>query len=55
MDQARIKTENAGKAQQDYNDKIKKTNSMAGDLLRTLGKIAAASGVVSLAKSFLYK
>ena len=53
MDQARIKTENAGKAQQDYNDKIKKTNSMAGDLLRTLGKIAAASGVVSLAKSFL--
>lgn len=53
MDQARIKTENAGKAQQDYNDKIKKANSMAGDLLRTLGKIAAASGVVSLAKSFL--
>ena len=53
MDQARIKTENAGKAQQDYNDKIKKTNSMAGDLLRTLGKIAVASGVVSLAKSFL--
>ena len=26
---------------------------MAGDLLRTLGKIAVASGVVSLAKSFL--
>ena len=51
MDQARIKTENAGKA--NYNEKIKKGNSVARDLVQTLGRIVAASGALSLTKSFL--
>lgn len=53
MDQARIKTENAGKAQDNYNEKIKKGNSVARDLVQTLGRIVAASGALSLTKSFL--
>ena len=53
MEEAGQETEKAGKAQEKYNEQIKKGSSAAGDLLKTIRRIGTALGVAKLTKDFL--
>lgn len=53
MGEAGQETEKAGKAQEKYNEQIKKGSSAAGDLLKTIRRIGTALGVAKLTKDFL--
>ena len=53
MEAAGQETEKAGKAQEKYNEQIKKGSSAAGDLLKTIRRIGTALGVAKLTKDFL--
>lgn len=53
MNQAQEETKKAGKAQEEYNKQLKKANSSAKNLVKTLRRIGTAIGVTKLVKSFL--